>query len=85
MITADLMKTKDHDFGVRRLVQTIEKIYGYKRTIIKGDGEPALQALIDKVRILGQFEAPEEGVPVGDSQSAGDVENAVERVEAPKP
>ena len=37
--------------------------------------------LIDKVRALGQFEAPEEGVPVGDSQSAGDVENVVERME----
>ena len=32
--------------------------------------------------MLGTFEAPEEGVPVGDSQSAGDVENAVERITA---
>ena len=50
--------------------------------IMKGDQEPALVSLKNKVRALGQFEVMEEAAPTGDSQSQGDAENAVELVQA---
>ena len=47
-LSADMLVSKDHSYGVRRLVQYIEKVLGYKRLAIKGDQEPALVALRTK-------------------------------------
>ncbi len=37
-----MLVSKDHAYGVRRMVQYIEKVLGYKRLAIKGDQELAL-------------------------------------------
>jgi hypothetical protein len=41
-LSADMLVSKDHAYGIRRMVQYIEKVLGYKRLAIKGDHEPAL-------------------------------------------
>ncbi len=81
-LSADMLVSKDHSYGVRRLIQYVEKVLGYKRMIMRGDQEPGLVSLKNKVRVLGQFEVIEEAAPTGDSQSQGDAENAVELVQA---
>jgi hypothetical protein len=34
-ISADMLISKDHGYGVRRIVQYVEKVLGYKRVMIK--------------------------------------------------
>jgi hypothetical protein len=57
-------------------------VLGYKRLAIKGDQEPALATLKDKVRALGQFDVIGEAAPTGESQSPGDAVCAVEIVQS---
>ncbi len=34
-LSADMLVSKDHSYGVRRLVQYVEKVLGYKRLVGK--------------------------------------------------
>ena len=74
------------EYAVRRATQDIDKIMGYKRFILKGDQEPALRTLMDRIAAMCGEQAEVEQVmqeetPVGDSQSNGSVENAAGRVQ----
>jgi hypothetical protein len=70
----------DSEYAVRRLSQDIGKILGYKKFIFKGDQEPALRVLMDRVAALVGDQVIQEASPVGDSQANGDVENPVQLV-----
>ena len=54
---------------------------GYKLVIIKGDQEPALIAFLQMVRRALTGEVVFENSPVGDAQSHGAVERAVQTMQ----
>ena len=74
-------------YAVRRIVSDITKMLGYSEFILKSDQEPAILAL--KNMIKQQVEQGDRSVkkvvieesPVGESQSNGDVENAIKEVQ----
>ena len=84
MRNADVVPEKGaNEYAVRRLTQNMDFV-GYRNPevqICKSDQEPALKALRTAVmRNREQGTAPEES-PVGESQSNGEVENAVKMIQ----
>ena len=71
-----------HPYAVRRLGTDLRDIMGYRRLIIKDDQEPAIRALRTEVKREYSLEVMNEEPPVADSQSNGEVENAVQRCTA---
>ena len=67
------------DHGVRQLVRDIERL-GYHKVCLKCDGEPALTSMQHEVVKRRQFDTILENSPVGDSQSNGIAERAVQSV-----
>ena len=71
----------ENEYAIMKSVQYITKILGYRKFIFKGDQEPALRTLMDRVsRLCGEQVIFEES-PVGESQSNGAIENAVQRIQ----
>ena len=69
-----------HPYAIMKMAQDIRNL-GYREAIIKTDQEPAIINLKNKVmNELGMEMVPEES-PVGESQSNGDIENTIRRVE----
>jgi hypothetical protein len=74
-------------YAVRRIVSDITEMLGYSEFVLKSDQEPAILAL--KNMIKQQVEQGDRSVkkvvieesPVGESQSNGDVENAIKEVQ----
>ena len=56
-------------------------VLGYKRLVLKSDGEPAVQALKEAVKAERHEEIVLESSPVGESQSNGGAECAVQLVQ----
>ena len=69
------------EYALRKGAQDMKRILGYNRMIFKGDQEPALRDLLERMRMLCGEQCMMEETPVGDSQSNGDVENAVMQVQ----
>ena len=65
-------------FAVRSVSRDVNKIWGYNRVVMKDDQEPAIKALREAVRLESGMEILNEESPVGDSQSNGGIENAVQ-------
>ena len=81
-ITSSVVPRKgDHPYAVHRVGQDISNILGYKRVFLKSDQEPAIRKLKEAVRREYNVDIPDELSPVGDSQSNGEVENAIQQVE----
>jgi len=74
-------KKGECEYAALRAAQDLNKTLGYKKIILKGDQEPALRVLIDRIAKLCDAQVVQEESPVGESQSNGDVENAVQRVQ----
>ena len=55
-ITGDMAPSKDHGFLVQRTLQNICDVEGHTRIIWKGDQEPALTSLRDKVKASKRVE-----------------------------
>ena len=70
-----------NEYAVKRTAQDLESMFGYKKMILKGDQEPALQVLMDSVGKLVGDQVIKENSPVGESQSNGDIESAVLQVQ----
>ena len=70
-----------NEYAIKRGTQDINKIMGYKKAIFKGDQEPALGAMMDRIAALSGDQIIREESPVGESQSNGDVENAIQRIQ----
>ena len=80
-LTADMAPTKDHGYLVQRTIQNVSSIQGHTRIIWKGDQEPALTSIRDKVRMTKKVEIMDGDAPVGDSQAHGDGENIVKMMQ----
>ena len=70
-------KGMTHEHGARELCKDIKKI-GYKKIAIKGDNEPAIVSLQEEIRNSRDEETLLENSPVGQSQSNGVAERAVQ-------
>ena len=70
-------KGMTHEHGARELCKDIQKI-GYKKIVIKGDNEPAIVSLQEETRNSREDETILENSPVGQSQSNGIAERAVQ-------
>ena len=64
-----------HEYPVRQLVNDL-CLLGYKRLILKSDGEPAILALKAEVKEKIKIDVLCEEPSVGESQSNGEIENA---------
>ncbi len=51
-----MLVSKDHSYGVRKMVQYIEKVPEYKRLAIKGDQEPAVETVSQSKGTKGRNE-----------------------------
>jgi thiol-disulfide isomerase/thioredoxin len=71
----------DHPYVVHRVGYDLSNIMGYKRVVLKSDQEPAIKKLKAAVRREYSLEIPEEQSAVGDSQSNGEVEIAIQVIE----
>ena len=69
------------EYAIRRAVQDVCKILGYNRMIFKGDQEPALRTFMDRTKMLCGDQCVLEESPVGESQSNGAIENAIQGIE----
>ena len=66
--------------AVKALAKQIA-LLGYKRILLKSDGEAAIKALKEAVRNEVSAEVTPEESPVGDHAANGDVENAIRQVQ----
>jgi hypothetical protein len=66
-----------HVHGAEQLIRDIEEL-GYKKVILKADNEPATHALREEVQKQREDETLLENSPVGESQSNGVAERAVQ-------
>ena len=81
-IIANVVPRKgDHPYVVQRVGEDLTQILGYDRVIFKSDQEPAIKKLKAAVRREYSVALPEEQSAVGDSQSNGEIEMAVQMVE----
>ena len=69
-------------YAIQCLGRDIADIMGYKRVIVKADQEPAIVALREAVFLQKGIEVMKEESPVGESQSNGEAENAVQAAQA---
>ena len=80
-IFAHVVPRKGRDnYAAARIAQDI-RILGYKRLYVKTDQEPAILALKEMVKTELDVEGGIEESPVGESQSSGGVENAIQQVQ----
>ena len=70
-------KGMTHEHGAKEFCNDITKI-GYKKVVIKGDNEPAIHSLQEEIRSRRDDETIIENSPVGQSQSNGVAERAVQ-------
>ena len=81
MVTARVVKAKGKDpWAIGRLKYDIE-LLGYKKIVLRSDGEPAIVALKEAVRRETEVEIVMETTPVDDHQANGVVESAVRQVQ----
>ena len=80
IFSAALLQKGDNDYAVKKVVNWIHSL-GYKRIILKGDQEPALVTLRERIKTLFKGEIVPESSPVGESSSNGAIENSVQQVQ----
>lgn len=68
-----------HPWPAKVLTDDLDKL-GYKKVVLKSDMEPSIRALAQAVKASWTGELILEGSPVGQSQSNGEVERAVQSV-----
>jgi len=80
-ITAHVMPEKGvHPYSVKRVNQTM-KLLGYKKIILRTDQEPSILALKSRVKEEWAGDLIAEESPVGESESNGVAERAVQEVQ----
>jgi len=65
------------DYAIKRGAQDMNKILGYNKMVFRGDQEPALRTMMERIKMLSGEQCTLEETPVGESQSNGAVESAV--------
>ena len=69
-------------YAVSRGSLDTDRVFGYSRVIFKSDQEPALETLLDGIQqTTNRDQISRENSPVGESESNGDIENAVAKVQ----
>ena len=58
----------------------MNKILGYNKLVFRGDQEPALRTMMDRIKMMSGEQCTLEYTPVGESQSNGAVESAVKEI-----
>ena len=71
----------DCEYAIRRGAQDVNKILGYNKMIFKGDQEPALRKMMDRMKMLCGDQCTLDETPVGDSQSNGSVESTIKQIQ----
>ncbi len=80
-VAAEIVPEKGlNEYAVRRVAQVINRL-GYSRVIIKSDQEASIVALKGAVKRELELKGSFEESPVGEHQSNGAIENAIERVQ----
>ncbi len=69
------------EYAIRRGQQDVNKILGYNKMIFRGDQEPALRVLMERIKTLCGDQCILEESPVGDSQSNGAVESIIKSMQ----
>lgn len=81
MVGAHVVPKKGKEaFAIKVLAKDIS-LLGYPKVILKSDGEPAIVALKDAVKLEVGIEVIKEESPAGDHQANGHVEAAVRHVQ----
>ena len=81
-ITSTVVPRKgDHPWAIHSVGEDVSLLLGRKRAVFKSDQEPSMKRLKAAVRREFSVDLAEELSAVGESQSNGEVENAIQRVE----
>ena len=71
----------DCEYAIRRGAQDVNKILGYNKMISKGDQEPALRTMMERMKMMCGDQCTLDETPVGDSQSNGSIESTIKQVQ----
>ena len=81
MTWAHVLSKKGKDpYAIKRISKNVS-LLGYKRTVFKSDGEPAIVALKEAVKAEQDTELICEESPVGEHQSNGEIEATIRQVQ----
>ena len=72
---------RECEYTARRGAQGMIKVLGYSRICSNGDQEPALRTIMHRMKMLSGEQFAIDETPVGDSQSNGDVESAMQQIQ----
>ena len=75
---AHMVKRKGVDESLARVVCSDLDQMGYRRTILRSDGEASILALAERIKDMWSGEIVLENSPAGESQSTGQAEKAVQ-------
>ena len=83
-VTANMVPSKggDCELAIKSAQRDIEKIIGHKKIVLRSDQEPAIVDLKNKLKKILRCDVIIEETPVGDSKSAGSIENANKQIQA---
>ena len=59
----------------------LERVFGYRKFILRGDQEPAMEQLKTMIKKHCRADIQVEGTPIGESQSAGEIESSIKGVQ----
>ena len=68
------------EYAIRRGAQDVNNIFGYTR-LFKGDQEPALRTMMERMKMLCGDQCTLHETPAGDSQSNGSIESTIKQVQ----
>ena len=81
-VTANLVPKKRSDaFAMKSMSRDVGRIVGHKGIILRSDQEPAIKDLKEKYERAAPINVAIEETPVGDSKSAGGIENAMKQIQ----
>ena len=74
--TATMVPKKGTDsYAIKSMNRDIDKLIGHRRFILRSNQEPAIQDLKTSFKKISKADVMMEETPVGDSKSAGSIEN----------
>ena len=68
------------EYAIQRGAQDMNKILGYNKMVFRGDQEPALRTMMNRIKMMSGEQCSVEETPVGESQSNGAVESQVKEI-----
>ena len=68
------------EYAIKKGAQDMNKILGYNKLVFRGDQEPALRTMMERIKMLSGEQCTLEDTPVGESTSNGAAESAVKEI-----